>query len=245
MHRFQAIQLFRHFPGNGQGIPFVLQTTGSFAVGADRNALYPGHVGIQPLAALGQGLLMRINPGDLVTTGVLAGQQMMVDAQLHLATNFQAGGHEGIQGVVDHPFGGILHRHHAVVSSPGFHFTEYFINCAQRYAFHRMAKVLEGGLLGKGAFRPQERHFHALFQRQAGAHDLAEKPRHGFAVQRPLVALFYLSQYLGFPFRAIKHRVGVGGGLHLGHLVGQGGAIVEQILQPLVQLVDLLSQVVQ
>ena len=117
--------------------------------------------------------------------------QVMMDTQFHFTTDLQFGSHEGIQGVVDHPFGGVFHRYHTVVSGAGFHFPEHFIDGTQRHGLHRMAKMLQRGLLGEGALRTQEGHLHALFQRQAGTHDLTEEARHGFAIQRPLVTLFH------------------------------------------------------
>ena len=108
-----------------------------------------------------------------------------------------------------------------------------------------MAEMLDRRLLGKGAFRAQKRHAHGLFQRQAYAHHFAEQARHGFPVDGALIAFLDAAQHLGFPLRAVKHRLGVLAALHFGHLVGELGAVIEQILEPLVQVVDLISQLVQ
>ena len=245
MHRLQPIQLFRHFAGDGHGIPLVLETTGRFGIGADRNPLHSRHVGIQPLATLGQGLLVGVHPGHLVALGVLAGQQVVVDTQLHFTTDFQFGAHERVKGVVDHPFRGVFHRHHPVMGRARFHFTEHFINGPQRHGLYGMAKMLQRCLLGKGAFRAEKRHLHALLQRQAGTHDLTEKARHGLAIQRPLVSLLNPAQHLGFALRTVKYRIRVSGDFDFCHLVGQGRTLVQQILQLLIQRVDLVTQVVQ
>ena len=73
-----------------------------------------------------------------------------------------------------------------------------------------MAKVLDGGRLGKGAFGPEVGNLQGPLQRQAGGHDFAENMGDAFAGQRAGIAFHDTSQHLGLTLRPIVHNLGLG-----------------------------------
>ncbi len=97
---------------------------------------------------------MRIDPRHLVTTRIVGHQQVMVNAQHDFTADAHARIHEGIQGVIDHPLGGIFHRHHTVIDGTGLHFAEDLVDGRHRQADRAFAEMLERGLLGEGASGP-------------------------------------------------------------------------------------------
>ena len=112
-----------------------------------------GIVSIQPFTALGKRLRVRVNTRDLIAARRFTDQQMVVNTQYYFATNFNRGIHKGVQGVINHPFGGVFHRHDAVVYGPRLYFTKYLVDGCHGQANSAFTKVLERRLLRKGTFR--------------------------------------------------------------------------------------------
>ena len=202
----QTVELGRHVAGDGRRVPLALHPPGGVGIAGQRHALDVRVVRIQPLAALGQRLGMGVDAGDAVGPGILADQQVMMDAQLHLAADHQIVLEEAVQGVVDRALGGVFHRHHAEVDRPGDHLAEHLVDRRHRRADHRVAEVLECGSLGEGAFRAEIGNLERMLQGQAGGHDLAEQPGDFFVAQRPLVDLHDVPEHPGLALGPIEHR---------------------------------------
>ena len=111
---------------------------------------------------------------------------------------------EHVQGVADHPLGGVLHRHHPVVAGARLDLAEDLADGGHGDGAHRVAELLERRRLGEGPLRPQKGGLQRLLQGQAGGHDLAEEPRHLLAVQGTRVALLDPPQDRRLPLRAVK-----------------------------------------
>ncbi|MNO64216.1 hypothetical protein D3C76_549410 [compost metagenome] len=202
-------------------------------------------MGVQPLAALGQGLGVGVDAADAVGLGVFTDQQVMVDTQLDFAADHHVMFEEAVEGVVDRAFGGVFHRHDAKVHRPGRHFTEHFVDRRHRLADHRVTEVFHRCSLGEGAFRAEVSHFQRLLQRQARGHDFAEKPRHLFVAQRPLIALHHALEHLSFALRTIEHRhfaFGQRGHLYSRDFLGATRTLTDQLKDFGVQSVNTNAQ---
>ena len=147
--------------------------------------------------------------------------------------------------MIDHPFGGVLDGNDAIVDGPRLHFPKHFIDGRHGQADGAFTEMLQRGLLGEGAFRPEISHLDRLLQRQAGRHDFAKQPRHFFGVQRPLVQRHDTAQHLGFALRTVEHRILVLSQLDVSHLLGTVGPLTDQTQDIAIQLVDTLTQVVE
>ncbi|MCY1432223.1 hypothetical protein D9M71_482140 [compost metagenome] len=200
---------------------------------------------VQPFAALGQGLGVGVDAGDVVGLGGIAHQQVVVDAQLHFTADDHVVLEEAVQGVVHRALGGVLHRHHAEVHRTGGDFAEDFVDGRHRRTDHRMAEMLERRCLGEGALRAEVSDLERLLQGQAGRHDLAEQPRHFLVVQRALVAVHDVLEHPGLALGAVEdRRLAFRQGLHLHprHVGGAAGAFADQLEDLLVEVVDAYPQ---
>ena len=207
------------------------------------DALHQGQVTVQPAPALGQGLLMGIEHPDRRQFR-FAAHQVVVDAQANLAGDAQGRAHEHVQGVIDHPLGGVLHRHHPVMAGAGLDLAEDVVDGRHRHGIGGVTEVLDRRRLSEGPRRAEEGHRQGLFQGQAGGHDLAEEAGHGLAAERPGVAGLDPTQHLGLAAGTVELAIAQFR-LDLGHLAGAGGAGAEQAQQFRVDGVDALAHVRQ
>ena len=101
-----------------------------------------------------------------------------------------------------------------------------------------MAEMLEDRSLGIRALRPEIGDFHRVLQGKTGGHDLAEDARHCFVTERAGISRQHGTQHLGLAFGAIE--VGPLSGLRLDRrdLARALGALADQGLDLLVDLVD-------
>ena len=69
-----------------------------------------------------------------VAGAVLVDDEGVVDRQFHLGADAHPPGelHEAVQGVVDHAFGGVLHRHDTEVDAAVLHLAEHLVDGGQR-----------------------------------------------------------------------------------------------------------------
>ena len=237
----QAIQAGRHITGDGRRIPLTFHPLRRIGIAGYGHALDVRVVGVQPLAALGQGLGVRVDTGDFVGLGSLANQQVVVNTQLHLTADHHVVLKEAVEGVIDRAFGGVFHRHHAKIHRTGRHFAEHFVDGRHRHADHRVAEMLHRRRLGERPFRAEVSHFQRLLKSQAGRHDLAEQTRHFLVVQRALIELHDVLEHPGLTFRTIEHRLFPGRQrehLHPRHFLGAAGALADQLEDFLVEAVN-------
>ena len=97
----------------------------------------------------------------------------------------QLRGHEAVERVVDHAFGGVLHRHHPIVGAFRFHLTEHFIDGGKRTGTRKMAELFDGRSLGVGTRRTEIGDRERLLEIQAAGNDLPEQPREFLIAQGP------------------------------------------------------------
>ena len=108
----------------------------------------------------------------------------MVDLQQHLGVDLELALHEHVEGMGDHPFGGVLHRHHPVLGPSLFHLFEHCGDGFLGHEFGGKAELLQGGLVGKGRLRAEKRHFHRRFQGKRCGNDLAKNASESFVGKR-------------------------------------------------------------
>jgi len=163
---------------------------------------------------------------------------MLMDTQLDLAADLERRSNEHVERVVDRPFRRVLDRHDAEIGVTGLHFLEDLADRSERQCAHGMAEMLEHRLLRERAFGSEECHLERLLLRQARRHDLAEQAHDLFVLERPLVALDHLTQHLRFALGPIE----LGGALRLllgdADLLGQPGALVQELVDTFVDAVD-------
>ena len=107
---------------------------------------------------------MRVDALD-VLDAARARQQVLVHAQLDLTADAYVGREEHVQRGLDRTLRGILHRHDAEIGIAGRHFLEHFLDRGQRQRAHRVAEVLQRGLLRVRAFRPEVANLQRLLLR--------------------------------------------------------------------------------
>lgn len=131
-------------------------------------------------------------------------EQVLMHPNFDFATNLQRAVHETVQGMGNHAFGRVLHRHHAELAVPGFYRLKDFVYRRYRDIFDRMTEMFESRLLRESAGGTEKGNFQRFFQRQTGRHQFAEKMGGGIVAQRPRIQFFDPPQYLRFPVRAVK-----------------------------------------
>ncbi len=85
----------------------------------------------QPIATLGDGVRVRIDPLDITRDPALR-HQMVRDFLQDFSIDQQAGINEHIQGVIDHAFGGIFDRHHTEMGAAALDFAEHILDAVDR-----------------------------------------------------------------------------------------------------------------
>ncbi len=198
-------------------------------------------MGVQPFAALGQRLRVGVDTRNALRLGALTDQQMVVNAQLDLATDDHVVFKKAVQRVVDRAFGGVFHRDHAKVHRTSNHFTEHFIDGSHRQTNHRMAEVLHGRGLGERTLRAEIGDLERLFKGQAGRHDFAKQPRHFFVAQWAAIAVHDPPKHRRLAFRAIEHRHFAfcqRRHFHPGHFLSTASALTDEFQDFLVEAVD-------
>ena len=163
-----------------------------------------------------------------------------MDAHFHLAAQFQIGNQQHIQGVIHCAFYGILHRDHAVIACARNDFPKHLVDTAQQLQPDRLSEMLQGSSLREGPLRSQAGDIQRRLQGQAGRHDFPDQAyyfpvRHGALVQG-----FHPVQHPGFPLGVVHILL-----FYIRNVQRQARALVEQLDQPLVQRIDLTSQVIQ
>ncbi len=154
---------------------------------------------------------------------------MMMNSQRDLAGDPQRRTHEQIQGMADHALGRVLHRNDPEIAGPRFHLAKDLVDGRHRRGDHRMAEVLDGRGLRKGAFRPQKGRVERSFQRQAGGHDLAKETGHFLAVQRTRIGVLDPAQHRDLALRTIELNLTASGfSLEMGDLLGAAGTLADQ-----------------
>ena len=104
----------RHFPAKfGVFDRRMGHQFGRARVGGSLKNFRARQVFLHPGTALGQGLGMRIKTLNVLALAV-AGQTVL-DRQDNLRHDLQVAVHEHVERVRDHAFGGVLHRHDAVI----------------------------------------------------------------------------------------------------------------------------------
>lgn len=190
---------------------------------------------------LGQRLRMRGNRLDAVHLARLR-HQAMADHQGALAQDAQGRVQQQVQAAVDRAFGGVLDRHHADVGLPRLDGAEDLVERHARQLLHRVAEMLQRGLLGKRALRPQVGDGHAALQATAGRDDLGPDRGHAGRRKRAGVELLQPADDLGFALGAQHRTVGMGGMLGLAHFLRGAGALRKKIQDLRIDGVDAVAQ---
>ena len=237
-HHFQAVGVGRVLAGDGRGVVGVARAAGGFSVTDDGVFLDLGQVLPQPGFALRQRQRVRIHALDVFDmTG--ARQQILVNAQLHLAADHQRRGQEQIERGLDGAGAGVLHRHHAEIGVARSDFVEHFLHRRQRQRLGRMTEVLVDRLLRERALGAEEADFQRLLLGQAGGHDFAEQPHQHFVRQRAFVAIDHAAQDLRLAFGTVVIDRGRELALGLADLVRPQRAFGDQALDLVIDAIDL------
>ncbi|CFW33919.1 Uncharacterised protein [Bordetella pertussis] len=105
-----------------------------------------------------------------------------------------------------------------------------------------MAEMLERGLFGERALRPQIGHGHAALQAAAGRHDLGPDGGHGGLGKRPRVAVLQAADHFGFALGAQHRAIRVRGVLDRAHFLRGARALRQQVEDLGVDGVDAVAQ---
>ena len=152
---------------------------------------------------------------------------------------------EHVEGVVDRAFRRVLDRHHAEIGVTRLHFLEHLVDRAQRERPHRMAEVLEDGLLRESSFGSEEGDLERLLLGEAGGHDFPEQAQDFLAPQGALVALQHRTQDFGLPLRPIEIDRLALGILGQPDFLGQSGPLVQQLLEAFIHPIDLAANLLR
>lgn len=184
---------------------------------------------------------MRGNRLDAVHVAGLR-HQAMADDQRTLAQDAQRRVQQQVQAAVDRALGRVLDRHHADVGLPRLDGAEDFVERHAGKLLHRVAKMLQRGLLGKRALRPEVGDGHAALQAATGRNDLGPDRGHAGRRKRTGIELLQAPDHFGFTFGTQHRTVGVRGVLDLAHLLRGTGALRQQIQDLRIERVDAVAQ---
>ena len=243
----QAVVVGGALAGDGRDAVLGRRQPRRFGIARHRPAGQGGVVGVQPVPALRQGLLVGADLLQRIDVRSALGQERVVDRQFDFRADAQSGGDEAVQGVLHHALGAVLHRHDAVVGGAGFHLAEDVAHRRQRPHPREVAELLDRGGFGVGAGGAEIGDGEGLLQRQAAGDDLAEQPLDVRVRERAFVLRPQPVENLRFAFRAVVDGGlgAAGGGLDFRHLAGAGGALVQEPVQLAVDAVDALAHLAQ
>ncbi len=130
---------------------------------------------------------MDIKPLDALQFAI-AGQAIL-NRQNDLRNDFQIAVHEHVERVRDDAFGGVLHRHDAVIRAVPADLGEHVGNGLLRHVTQAGTEFLNRGLMRERRLRAEIRDGHGLLQRQRAGHDFAVNRAELVVGYRPLVRL--------------------------------------------------------
>src|SRR5690349_7380046 len=107
---------------------------------------------------------MRVNFVDARKVTMMR-EQELVYGQRDFAAYFQWRLQQQVERSSDRTFGGILHRHHAITRTAGFHSAEYVIYRGAWQRRHHAPKALQRGFFRKGPLRAEVRYGQRFFHR--------------------------------------------------------------------------------
>ncbi len=171
--------------------------------------------------------------------------EMMLDSQLHLAADLERGAQEHVERVAYRALARILDRHHAEVRDPALHFAKHLVDRRQGQRAHRGSEVLEHGGLGERALGAEKSHLERLLLSETRRHDLAKQARDFLVAQRSAIALERLAQHLRLALGTVEIDRLAARGLRDADLLGEAGALVQQLVDARVDGVDLRADAVE
>ena len=148
---------------------------------------------------------------------------------------------EHVEGVDHRPGRGILDGHHAVVGPAALHFAEHVLDALHRHVLGRQAELLHARHVRERGARAEVRDFERTLQGKRGGKDLAVNGPEGILGERPLVAGGQAFEDLPFP--GGRMEVELLGFFDVADLDDDPGALIQQVDQLIVDLVDLLAKV--
>ena len=140
-------------------------------VGRRFNNLYAWQIILDPATALRERLWMRVKFLDLRARRIA--HQTLLHGQNDLRNDLQIAVHEHVERVGDHAFGGIFHRHDAIVRTVFADLGENIRDGFLRRVFQAGAEAFDRRLMRESGFRPEIRDAHRLFKRERAGHDFA------------------------------------------------------------------------
>ena len=167
----------------------------------------------------------------------------MGNRQLDFGVDHQIGDHKHIEGVSDHPFRRVLHRHDAEISPAATDILKDGGNALLRDELRRIAELAHGGDMGVGSLRPQKDHLHRVFESERGGDNLAPDAANSFLRERSAIGGRETLEDGPFARRNIK--ILSSARLGLPDFESPLCPLIEQVKDGIIDSVDLFAQFVQ
>src|SRR5580698_486770 len=241
-HR-QLVELGRQLGADRGAARVVAGQAGGLGGRARFDQRGAGEIGAQPAPHLRQRDRDRIDALDLRHGHLRAGEQAHVHLQRDLGAHLEVALEEGVEGVGDHPFRGVLHGDHAVVGVAALDLLEHGRDGPHRDRPRREAELLFDRDVREGPLGAEVGDAHALLEGQTGAEDLLKHRADRLGGEGPRVGSRQPLGDLSLARRDVKRDRD--GGLEVGHPADVLGAPVEQGQDLVVGGVDLRAQLGQ